>query len=302
MAHSHSNGHQSNGHAAGGHDDHGHGGHGDSNEFEVRILRQDGPGKPSYWERHRVTREDNMNVTSVLERIAAKATTAEGQHVSPVCWQSNCLEEVCGACTMVINGKVRQGCSALVDKLLTDNPGEIELQPMSKFPVVRDLVVDRSRMFRGLERIKAWIPVDGYIDMGSGPRQSMAQQEASYPYSQCMTCGCCVEACPQYTKIELEREEGETTEQFKAREKAAQDIAFVGPAAIGQTVLFNMNPTGAANAGERLDIMTAPGGIQSCGNAQNCVAVCPKNIPLTTAIGKVGRDVTLHVISKWFGG
>ena len=50
--------------------------------------------------------------------------------MTPVVWECNCLEEVCGACTMVINGKVRQACTALVDAL----PQPIVLEPMSKFP------------------------------------------------------------------------------------------------------------------------------------------------------------------------
>jgi succinate dehydrogenase / fumarate reductase iron-sulfur subunit len=116
--------------------------------FEVRVLRQDGPGQASYWERHRVRYEREMNVISVLQRIAANATTVDGKKVAPVAWDCNCLEEVCGACTMLINGRVRQACSALVDRLLSENPQEIELQPASKFPVVRDLVIDRARMFR----------------------------------------------------------------------------------------------------------------------------------------------------------
>ena len=48
---------------------------------------------------------------------------------------------------MVINGRVRQACTALVDRLLGQRPTEIELRPMTKFPVLRDLMVDRSRMF-----------------------------------------------------------------------------------------------------------------------------------------------------------
>ena len=51
---------------------------------------------------------------------------------------------------MRINGRVRQACSALVDKLLADSPDEIELRPMSKFPVIRDLIVDRRRLFRAM--------------------------------------------------------------------------------------------------------------------------------------------------------
>ncbi len=124
--------------------------------FEVRILRQNAPGEASYWERHRVPHQQDMNVISVLQSVAAQAETADGRTVSPVAWDCNCLEEVCGACTMVINGRVRQACSALVDRLLEDNPEEIELRPMTKFPVVRDLMVDRGRMFNALTRVKAW--------------------------------------------------------------------------------------------------------------------------------------------------
>ena len=120
--------------------------------FDVRVLRQDGPGEASYWERHRVEREPDMNVISVLQRIAAQSQTADGQQVAPVAWDCNCLEEVCGACTMLVNGRVRQACTALVDRLLDEHPEEIELRPMSKFPVVRDLVVNRRRLFRAWRR------------------------------------------------------------------------------------------------------------------------------------------------------
>ena len=64
-------------------------------------------------------------------------------------------------------------------------------------------------------------------------------------------------------------------------------------------MLFNTNPTGRMNAGERLDALTGPGGIQACGNAQNCLAVCPKEIPLTTSIARAGRVTTFHTIKKW---
>jgi len=268
--------------------------------FEVRILRQNGPGQSSYWERHRVKYEHDMNVISVLQRIAAQAETVDGKRVAPVCWDCNCLEEVCGACTMLVNGRVRQACSALVDRLLEDSPNEIELQPMTKFPVVRDLVVNRERMFRALQRVKAWIPVDGYYDMGPGPRQARSAQEVAYPLSECMTCGCCLEACPQYTKIEVTRHEGESDEDFEARKADAQTRGFVGAHAISQVMLFNTNPTGKNTAGERLDALTDEGGIQACGNAQNCVAVCPKHIPLTTSIARAGRATTLHSLKKWF--
>jgi succinate dehydrogenase / fumarate reductase iron-sulfur subunit len=292
--------HSHNGHSTSDHSNHGSAAPHPA-AFDVRVLRQDGPGQPSYWERHRVEYEPELNVISVLQKIAASSTTADGKEVAPVAWDCNCLEEVCGACTMVINGQVRQSCSALVDRLLEDRPGEIELQPMTKFPVVRDLCVDRSRLFRALTKVKAWVPVDGYYDVGPGPRVSPADQEQNYPLSECMSCGCCLDACPQYLKVELERIEGETDEAFEARKNAEYDRSFVGAHAISQAMLFNRHPTGANNAGERLDALMAEGGLQICGNAQNCVAVCPKHIPLTTSIARAGRATTVHQIKKWFG-
>jgi succinate dehydrogenase / fumarate reductase iron-sulfur subunit len=268
--------------------------------FEVKILRQDAPGKPSYWERHRVEYEIEMNVISILQKIAAQAETSDGKKVAPVAWDCNCLEEVCGACTMLVNGSTRQACTALVDRLLSDHPEGVELQPMSKFPVVRDLVVDRSRMFRALERVHAWIPVDGYGDRGPGPRESQESQEVRYPLSECMTCGCCVEACPQFGKVELFQHTGETDEEFADRQQRAHDESFIGAAAISQAMLFNDHPTGHMNADERLDALMGPGGIQVCGNAQNCVAVCPKEIPLTTSIARAGRQTTGAIFKRLF--
>jgi len=268
--------------------------------FEVRVLRQQGPQQPNYWQRHRILYEPNLNVISILQKIAIQATTTSGKSTTPVAWDCNCLEEVCGACTMLVNGKTRQACSALVDRLLEDNPEGIELLPMSKFPVVRDLVVERGRMFRSLERVNSWIPVDDYYDRGPGPRESQSQQQVRYPLSECMTCGCCVEACPQFTKVEVSRHLGESDQQFESRRQQAYDNAFVGPAAISQAMLFNDHGTGALNAGQRLDALMEPGGIQVCGNAQNCVAVCPKEIPLTTSIARAGRQTTLYAIRRFF--
>jgi succinate dehydrogenase / fumarate reductase iron-sulfur subunit len=267
--------------------------------IRVRILRQDVAGGESYWERFEVPHEPNMNVISVLQKVAAQAKSRDGRKVAPVAWDCCCLEEVCGSCTMLINGRTRMACSALVDKLL-DEDEEIELRPMSKFPVVRDLVVDRRRLFRALERVEAWVPVDDSYDHGPGPRISPEDQEDAYPLSTCISCGCCLEACPQFNKIEVARRDDESAEEFEQRRKAAFDAAFVGPHAISQTMLFNSHPTGKMIADERMEALTGPGGIQMCGNAQNCVAVCPKGIPLTRSIARAGRAATVWAIKKLF--
>ena len=94
---------------------------------------------------------------------------------------------------------VRQSCSALIDDLLLASGGDtVTLEPMSKFPNVRDLKVDRSKMFDHLKQVHAWIELDGTYDLGPGPHISNETAQERYAYSRCMTCGCCLEACPQY--------------------------------------------------------------------------------------------------------
>lgn len=269
--------------------------------FIVKVLRQSGPGQPQRWERFKIPYEPNLNVISVLQKIASMAKTSDSKDTTPVAWDCNCLEEVCGACTMVVNGRVRQACSALVDRLLEDHPGEITLEPMSKFPVLRDLVVDRDRMFSALKRVQAWVGVDDYLDRGAGPTESQRNQEMRYPLSECMTCGCCVEACPQYTKIEVPSKAGESDDQLEDRREEAYATGFIGAAPISQAVLFNAHGTGQMMADDRMEALSSAGGLQVCGNSQNCVAVCPKEIPLTTSIARAGRQLTVYSIKTMFG-
>ena len=133
-----------------------------------------------------------MNIISALMEIRRNPVDSKGNQTTPIAWDMNCLEEVCGACSMVINGKPRQSCTALIDQL--EQP--IRLKPMKTFPVVRDLQVDRSRMFNALKRVKAWIPIDGTYDLGPGPRMPEKKRQWAYELSKCMTCGVCLESCP----------------------------------------------------------------------------------------------------------
>ncbi len=239
----------------------------------LRVKRQDGPDKAPYWHVFAIPWRPQHNVISALMEVRTNPVTTSGERVPAPAWEASCLEEVCGSCAMLVNGQVRMGCTALVDKL----PQPITLEPMSKFPVVRDLIVDRTRMFEALKKVHAWIPIDGTYDLGPGPRMSPELQELRYSLDRCITCGSCLEVCPQVHRDD------------------PHDTGFVGAAAIGQALLMNLHPTGELNRAERLDALMGPGGIADCGNAQNCVQVCPKDIPLTHAIGAIGRQTTV----KW---
>jgi succinate dehydrogenase / fumarate reductase iron-sulfur subunit len=240
----------------------------------VKIKRQDGPDAPARWEEFHLPYRERSNVISVLMEIQRNPVTSSGAKVPPPTWDAACLEEVCGSCTMVINGRVRQACSTLIDKL--EQP--VRLEPMTKFPLVRDLCVDRQKMFDALKRVRAWIPTDGTYDLGPGPRQSPAQQQINYVLSTCMTCGCCLEVCPQVNAAS----------------------PFIGAAAVSQVRLFNGHPTGKMNAEERLRALMEPGGVNDCGKAGNCVQVCPKNIPLTSSIADMSREATRQSLKDWF--
>src|SRR5438552_18465594 len=191
-----------------------------------KIKRQANPKAKPHWEEFELPWKPGMNVISSLMEIAANPFTRQGNPTTPITYDSNCLEDVCGSCAMLINGKARMACSALVDHL--EKP--IRLEPLSKFPVIRDLSVDRSVLFENLKRVKAWVPVDGTYDLGSGPRVSMQEQEEAYPLSRCISCCICMEVCPQST----------------------EHTGVVGPATISKVRLFNTQPTGAALNGERL--------------------------------------------------
>jgi succinate dehydrogenase / fumarate reductase iron-sulfur subunit len=81
----------------------------------LRIQRQDDRESAPYWENFEVPFRPNMNVISALMEIQKNPKNAIGETVLSVSWEYNCLEEVCGACSMRINGRVREACSAIVD-------------------------------------------------------------------------------------------------------------------------------------------------------------------------------------------
>lgn len=238
----------------------------------IRIKRRANPDSLQYWEEFEIPYRPNLNIISCLMEIRKNPVTKDGEQTTLPVWEMNCLESVCGICTMIINGTVRQSCSALVDYL--ELP--ISLEPMTKFPNVRDLVVDRAEMFEHLKRIHAWIELDGTHDLGPGPKMSQEETEERYAYSRCFTCGCCLEACPQYG-----------------------DGNYIGAQTLTQFRLFDMHPNGKMNRDERLNGIMGADGVQNCSSANNCVLVCPQSIPTTRAIYEGNRATVIHGLFGW---
>lgn len=236
----------------------------------LRIKRQELPTARPRWEEFHLPYRPYLNIIACLQEIRKNPKTFDGRPTQPVVWESSCLEEICGACSMVINGRVRQACSTLVDQLTQP----ITIEPMKKFPLVRDLAVDRSKMFENLKRVKGWVPLKDTEDQGPGPKIFPPDQHINYALSRCFTCGSCLEVCPQVNE--------------------AND--FIGAAIISQARLFNRHPLGQELKIERLKALAAKGGIEDCGNAQNCVRICPKAIPLVDSIAETNRELTFSLL------
>lgn len=246
-------------------------------KFILKIFR--GTPQKQYWEEFELELKPFYNIISALMDVQKSPYNKKGEKVEPVAWEQGCLEEVCGSCSMLINGRPRQACTALIEKLIEGSGSlVVTLAPMTKFTLVRDLVVKRDTMFNNLKKVHAWIDVDGSFERGFGPKMSPQLQEMRYTLSTCMTCGCCSEACPQVN----------------------EHSSFMGPAPISQVRLFNSHPTGKMQATERLHSLMEKEGV-GCGNAQNCVEVCPKQIPLTESLADMGREVSKQAFRDLLG-
>jgi succinate dehydrogenase / fumarate reductase iron-sulfur subunit len=242
--------------------------------FTLRIYR--GTPGHQYWEEFELEHAPGMNVISALMEIQKRPINKAGEKTTSVVWEQGCLEEVCGSCSMLVDGIPRQSCTALIDP----KQSVMTLAPFTKFPLIRDLYVDRTKMFDALKKVKGWISVDSASDTGSfGPKISQELQDALYTLSTCMTCGCCSEGCPQVN----------------------DQSPFMGPAAMSQARLFNSHPVGKLEKSERLEAVLSEEGIAGCGNAQNCVRLCPKKIPLTESLALIGKEATKQAIRKTLG-
>jgi succinate dehydrogenase / fumarate reductase, iron-sulfur subunit len=247
-----------------------------SERITLRVQRQDGPDKPQTrrWETFTVEATSNMTVASAL-RALQRGSAKTSEPSAPVAFESGCLEERCGSCTMRINGRAAKACSTRL--LSAARKGTVTLEPLSKFPVERDLIVDRSRSFRALEQVKAYKQVEDQAAALAIAPKTKSLQERVYQLSRCTSCGACLEVCPEYT--------------------LGGD--FIGAAALNQVRRFNDDATDPAEKKQRLDSVMRPAGVADCGKAQNCVEACPLGVPLVDSIQEVARDTSARMLFGW---
>ena len=123
---------------------------------------------------------------SGAETVATALTRLNETLPEPIRWECSCLQKKCGACAMVVDGRPALAC----DARLKGKKNTVRIEPLRKFPVVADLIVDRSALFEALRALRLWFEADA--------AKEETASETGYEASRCLQCGCCLEVCPNY--------------------------------------------------------------------------------------------------------
>jgi len=222
-------------------------------------------------ETYEVPFTDDMSVLQGLQYI-------KDQLDGSLTFRWSCRMAICGSCGMMLNDVPALSCQTF---LRDYHPGGLRIDPLSHFPIMRDLVIDQTDFLSKLESIKPYIIPREPRSVAEGTYlQTPAQLEEYYQYSQCINCLLCYAACPQY---------GLTP-------------AFVGPAALALLHRYNADSRDAGTA-ERMEIVNAENGVWGCTLVSYCSEVCPKGVDPARAVNqnKINstKDYFLRFLTPW---
>jgi succinate dehydrogenase / fumarate reductase iron-sulfur subunit len=196
----------------------------------------------------------DLMVLDVLELIKAQDPS--------VAFRRSCREGVCGSDGLNMNGKNGLACVTPLSDTVKKN--KLVVRPLPGLPVVRDLVVDMTLFYAQYEKIQPYLqnntPAPA-IERLQTP-QERAQLDGLY---ECILCACCSTSCPSFWW---------------------NPDRFIGPAGLLQAYRFLADTRDTATE-ERLDNLDDPFSVFRCHGIQNCVAVCPKGLNPTRAIGHI---------------
>ena len=244
-------------------------------KLSLKIWRQEGPNKEGRLVRYQVEANPHMSFLEMIDVLNEQLIKA-GE--DPVEFDHDCREGICGSCNMVINGVPHgplRGTAACQLHMRHYKDGDtIVIEPWLArgFPIIKDLVVDRS----AFDRI---IAAGGYVsvDTGSAPDANAipiekVKSDTAFDYATCIGCGACVAACPNAS----------------ASLFTASKIAHLA-----------LLPQGDAERKTRVVRMVdqmEKEGFGDCSNHGACEVVCPKEIPID-AIAFMRREYMKAVLS-----
>ncbi len=157
----------------------------------LRIKRKKDADGPSFYQVFLYEGEPEDSVAYALNVLNSRDTLTDvnGSSADRIVWECSCLQKKCGACAMRIGGLPRLACSSFLSGCM-DRNSTVTLEPLSKFPVVADLKVDRNILFENMKQLKLWLEEDAHI--------SYWERESQYQSARCLMCGCCLEVCPNF--------------------------------------------------------------------------------------------------------
>jgi succinate dehydrogenase / fumarate reductase iron-sulfur subunit len=217
-----------------------------------------------------------MTIAEALDTIALRPHTTRGDRVAPIVYTSGCAPLACGACTILASGRPSAACTTLVSEVAPKR-GALVLEPQAKLGVVRDLLVDDTNVRTRIARLGASVP-DASGLPNAAAALAFADPDLAFALSRCTRCGACIQACPET--------------------RAAG--GFVGAAAVAASRLVDLHGSGARARDRRHAALSEPGGIHECGQAQNCLEVCPEGLPLDDVLALAARAARASFFGRLF--
>ncbi len=238
------------------------------NKINITVTRYN-PEKSSepYQQTYSIPFSEDMVVLDGLNYIKNKVD-------GTLTHRWSCRMGVCGSCGMRVNGDSKLTCATFLRDYY---PGEVRVDPLASFPVIRDLVIDISDFMDKLQEVKPWIIRSEEKPVAEGEYlQSPDELNLYRQFSMCINCVICYSACPVY----------------------GHDQSFLGPAAIALAHRYNMDSRDEGQD-ERAEIIGSHEGIWGCTFVGECTRVCPKHVDPAAAIQRSKVQLTKEYFLSW---
>lgn len=227
-------------------------------KVRIKVLRFDpDSGRAPYFQEYEVCAEPNERILDCLNRIKWEQDGTLGYRMS-------CGHGVCGSDAMRINGRCALACQKLVRDF---EGGEVLLEPLPTFRVLKDLIVDMGPFLKRVNLIRPYL-----VSSGPAPeRERLQDHEESLRLKEairCILCACCTASCPV----------------------SAENERYLGPAPLVWAFRYIFDSRDDLTL-ERLRQLDDRDGAWACVNHFECTRVCPKEIPVTKSINAIKKEI-----------